>query len=182
MPQGEAVEPLSCTRNRSFDGVVEVTSLDEVVLIVRKSSGLQFDESLPGYHFYGTDICLQARRRGMKSYAISAFCIHNTKIGNMLPWQFWRCYLFMRGKWRRELPITTPCTEITYGCWPMVHWNVVRMLNLVRRRHKAAGPVPDPGKLYEELVSLGLASPVPAAINGNVMSEAGSIKTNSSGK
>jgi len=181
-PQGEDGEDLAGVRNRPFDGVIEVTSLDEVILILRKSSGLQFDESLPGYHLYGTDICLEARRRGMKSYAISAFCIHNTRIGNLLPRQFWQCYLLMRRKWKQALPISTPCTEITLGCWPMVHWNVVRLLNLVRRRHRAAEPVPDPGKLYGEIVSLGLASPVPAAINGNAVSEASSIKTNSSGK
>jgi hypothetical protein len=171
-PLGETRESLSCARNRPFAGVVEVTSLDEVVLIFRKSSGLQFDESLPGYHLYGTDICLEARQRGMKSYAISAFCIHNTNIGNMLPWQFWKSYLFMRKKWKQELPVITPCAEITRGCWPMVRWNVIRFLNLLRRKHKAVGRVPDPGKLYDEMVGLELVSPGSRSMNESVSNQA----------
>ena len=182
-PLGGADESLSCARNRSFEGVVEVTSLDEVILILRKSSRLQFDESLPGYHLYGTDICLEARRRKMKSYAISAFCIHNTKIGKLLPRQFWQGYLFMRRKWKGELPIVTPCTEITRGCWPIIQWNAVRMLIFIRRRHKPAEPVPDPGKLYAELIRLGLVSPLPDVINdGNTIRETGSCKANLSWK
>jgi Glycosyltransferase like family len=177
-PADRIENPRECSRNRQFEGVVEVTSLDEVVLIIRKSAGLQFDENLPGYHLYGTDICLEARRQGMKSYAISAFCIHNTSIGNILPSQFWQCYLLMRRKWKQELPVTTPCTEITRGCWPMVRWNIVRMLNLVRRRHKPVGRVPDPRKLYEEIASLRLVSPLPVVKNGSVMSQAVSLEAN----
>ena len=54
-----------------LEAPVEVGSLDELVLIVRRSSGVRFDDKLPGFHLYGTDICLEARRKGMKSYAIS---------------------------------------------------------------------------------------------------------------
>ena len=93
-----------------------MASLDEVVLIFRKSSGLMFDEYLPGYHLYGADICAEARRQGRKSYAISAFCIHNTNIGGILPLEFWKCYLFMRRKWMNSLPIHTPCTRISLSC------------------------------------------------------------------
>src|ERR1044072_4918685 len=110
---------------RPFQGVKEVVALDEVVLIFRKSSGLKFDEQLPGYHLYGTDICLEARRQGKKSYAIPAFCIHNTHIGGSLPWQFWKCYLFMRRKWKGWLPVETPCTSIRFSCWPLLRWNLI---------------------------------------------------------
>lgn len=41
----------------------EAMSLDEHCLIFRKSSGLRFDESLPGWHAYGADICLAAREK-----------------------------------------------------------------------------------------------------------------------
>ena len=83
-----------------YAGGQQVEALDEVVLILRKSSGLQFDTSLPGFHFYGADICLEARSRGMKCYAISALCIHNTNSYGMLPLEFWKCYWLMRRKWR----------------------------------------------------------------------------------
>ncbi len=52
--------------------------LDELLLVIRRSSGLSFDDGLPSFHLYGADICLQAQMGGMKSYIITAFCIHNS--------------------------------------------------------------------------------------------------------
>jgi hypothetical protein len=136
-----------------FNGVREVRSLDEVLLIMRKSSNLRFDEQLPGFHMYGTDICLEARRRGMKSYAISAFCIHNTNGYRMLPLQFWRCYLYMRKKWRSQLPVATPCTEITFWCWPMIRWNITRAANIALGRYRETTRFADPSRFYLDLTS-----------------------------
>ena len=34
----------------------QVQSYDEMVIVLRRSSGLRFDETLPGWHMYGTDI------------------------------------------------------------------------------------------------------------------------------
>ena len=140
---------------RPFEGVKEVKSLDEVVLIFRKSSGLMFDEQLPGYHLYGTDICMEARRQGKKSYAISAFCIHNTNIGDVLPLEFWKCYLFMRRKWKDNLPIDTPCTRITFWCWPMIRWNLMYARNVALGTQRKLKRVENPGELYRKLVALG---------------------------
>ncbi|MEM9347212.1 MAG: glycosyltransferase family A protein [Planctomycetota bacterium] len=53
-----------------------VVSLDEHVLILRKDSGLRFDPELPGFHCYGTDLCLEARSQGFASIAIDAPVIH----------------------------------------------------------------------------------------------------------
>ena len=55
-------------------------SLDEVVLILRRSSGLRFDEDLPGFHLYGTDICLEAEALGMRNYVVPCFILHNSSI------------------------------------------------------------------------------------------------------
>jgi hypothetical protein len=134
-----------------FAAPVEVRTVDELLLIVRKSSGLRFDERLSGYHLYGTDICLEAERQGMKCYALAAFCIHNTNGYNLLPPGFWRNYLFLRRKWRDQLPIITPCTEITVGGWPMIRWNVVQTLDILRGKHKPGRRVNDPRALYGEL-------------------------------
>jgi Glycosyltransferase like family len=138
-----------------FEGARQVRALDEVLLIMRKSSGLRFDQQLPGYHMYGTDICLAAGLRGMKSYVISAFCIHNTNGYQMLPLQFWQCYLYMRKKWRSKLPLATPCTEITFWCWPMIRWNVVRAANILLGRHRPHLRVDDPSRLYLDLMLSG---------------------------
>src|SRR5208283_928447 len=147
------------TAGRRFDGGIEVETLDEVLLIVRRSSGLSFDDSLRGFHMYGADICLEAGRRGMKCYAISAFCIHNTDDYKMLPLQFWKAYLFMRSKWKSQLPVKTTCTQITKWCWPMVRWNIVRAINLALRREKPKKRVPAPNLLYEDLVTRGIVTP-----------------------
>lgn len=138
---------------RSFDQPTEVRSLDESLLVLRKSSGVRFDESMPGYHFYGTDICLEAASKGMKAYAISAFCIHNTNGYNLLPWEFWKCYLRMRRKWKSQLPIVTPCARITRWCWPMLSWNARRWVNITLKRHHPGKRVGDPGRLYQESVA-----------------------------
>lgn len=139
-----------------FEGGIEVDTLDEVVLILRRSTGLRFDPGIPGFHMYGADICQESRRRGRKCYAISAFCIHNTSQYGMLPWQFWKAYLAMRKKWRDQLPIRTSCTEITYWCRPMMRWNLVRGINLATGRDKPpVKRVPDPRGIYHELLSSG---------------------------
>ena len=133
----------------------EVDSLDEVLLILRRSSGVRFDEQLAGFHMYGTDLCQEAKSRGLKSYAIAAFCIHNTNGYRMLPLDFWRAYLRLRRKWNSRLPIATSCTEITFGCWPLIWWNLDRMANLLLRRHHLGQRVPDPAALYDDLVRFG---------------------------
>lgn len=130
----------------------EVRTLDEVLLIVRKSSGVRFDEALPGYHFYGTDICLEAERLKKKCYAISAFCIHNTNGYALLPWDFWKRYFWMRRKWKNRLPIITPCTKITSLCWPILQWNIGKWKNILLGRDNPGKRVANPGKLYQDLV------------------------------
>ena len=142
-----------------FEGGLEVDSLDEIVLLFRKSTGLRFDPYIPGFHMYGADICLEARRHHKRCYAIAAFCIHNTNQYGMLPWQFWKSYLAMRRKWKAQLPIRTTCTEITPWCWPMVRWNVVRAINLVTGRDPSpVKRVQDPRQLYREMIASGRVS------------------------
>jgi Glycosyltransferase like family len=97
----------------SFEQPVEIQTLDEIVLILRKSSGLCFDEELPHFHLYGADICLRAAAAGRRSYAISAFCIHNTVQPLVLPKEFYECCKYVRGVWKAKLPIQTTCIRLT---------------------------------------------------------------------
>jgi hypothetical protein len=62
---------------------------------------------------YGVDICLAARRLGLQSYAIPAFCIHNTTQLLSLPKEFYLGYQHVKQKWRQYLPIYTSCIKIT---------------------------------------------------------------------
>lgn len=135
-----------------FEGGIEVATLDELLLIVRRSSGLLFDDALGGFHMYGADICLEARRRGMKCYAISALCIHNATGYKVLPMQFWNAYMFMRRKWKKYLPLKTTCIEITRWCWPMIRWNSVSWAQIAFGRKTKYQRNADPSLLYERLV------------------------------
>jgi hypothetical protein len=118
-----------------FERPVPVNTLDEIVLILRKSSGLRFSDKLPNFHMYGADICMAAAQRGMKSYAISAFCIHNTVFNLVLPKEFYDCYKHVQRTWREFLPIQTTCVRITKFGMPMYR-RKLQELYLRRVRHK----------------------------------------------
>lgn len=90
-----------------------VETLDEIILIIRKSSGLRFDPSLPHFHLYGTDICMAAKDNRMISYAIPAFCVHNTNQLLSLPREFYDCYQYIKRKWKKFLPIYASCVTIS---------------------------------------------------------------------
>jgi hypothetical protein len=96
-----------------FEHPIPVQTLDEIVLIIRKSSNLRFDETLPDFHFYGTDICMSAASEGMACYAISALCIHNARWYNGYPEEFYRCYRHVKNAWKKFLPIQTSCIRIS---------------------------------------------------------------------
>ena len=118
-----------------FERPTPIRVLDEIVLILRKSSGLRFDEQLPHFHLYGTDICLAAAKLGMKSYAISAYCIHNTQQTLVLPKEFYECYKYIKRVWKDCLPIQTTCIRITGSDLPMYRRRLDEVfLRYIRRK------------------------------------------------
>ena len=90
-----------------------VETLDEIVLIIRRSSGLRFDPRLPHFHFYGTDLCMAARERGLVNYAFQGAAVHNTNQLLMLPAEFYVCYAYVRKKWAKHLPIVASCMTVS---------------------------------------------------------------------
>ena len=133
-----------------FEGPIEVSTLDEVVLVVRRSSGLQFDEKLTGFHLYGADICLEAQLKGLKCYAISAFCVHNSNGLDQLPPAYSRAYFYLRDKWRNQLPIRTPCMAITRWGLPLFRHNLESRL---ARNRKSGARCADPATLCQQLLN-----------------------------
>lgn len=110
------------TTGRGFHGKVidrpvVVDTLDEIVLITRKSSGLRFDSQLPHFHMYGVDLCLQARKAGLSNYALPAPCVHNTNQLVALPPEFYACHRYVKRKWRHCLPISASCMPVTHFDW-----------------------------------------------------------------
>lgn len=90
---------------------VTVGSLDELVLVVPKSSPVRFDPVV-GYHLYGTDACLSAASAGYKAFVIDAPCFHNSKQGDELPEAYHRSCTAIAAKWAEYLPIAAPCSII----------------------------------------------------------------------
>jgi hypothetical protein len=144
-PQGVIGKPLSAP--------AAVRTLDEIVLIFRKSSGLRFDERLTHFHLYGTDVCLQAARLGRVNYVIPAFCLHNTNNYLILPKEFYSCYRYIKRKWLSVLPIHTPCISIEK--WDVnlfaTRLNEYR-LKLTRKAHLHRYRLPDVQSMWEQII------------------------------
>jgi hypothetical protein len=132
------------TLGHSFSEPKEVQTLDEVLLIFRKSSGLRFDENLKGFHLYGSDLCLTANSMMLKNYAVSAFCLHNSTNYHAFPKDFWSSYKYLRKKWIEQTPICTSCTTITRSMRPMyasiISRNLRRIIKGNFRKERLANP------------------------------------------
>jgi hypothetical protein len=134
-----------------FEGVREIVCLDEIVLVLRRASGLRFDEQLPGFHLYGADICLEARKRAMKSYAFSAFGIHNSNGIAYLPGAYWQTYRYLHRKWRQWLPVRTSCMPITRLHGPALRYLIRNLPSAFRAGKKPGKRVADPAGLLATL-------------------------------
>jgi len=130
---------------------VPVQSLDEMVLILNACKGIEFDEGLPGFHLYGTDLCLTARALDYPCYALEAFCIHNSNGQRTLPPSFWTASVYMRRKWARLLPVKTPCITLTRWGWPSLKDRLKTRLSLIPKPEDVGRRVRDPAALYKQL-------------------------------
>lgn len=95
---------------------VEVSTLDEVCLILQRKNGLSFDDELGGYHFYGADICLQARKKGLKCYAIDACLTHLS--GGKKDELFYNMLKKLQNKWTNQ-PSSPYVIQTTCGVFPL---------------------------------------------------------------
>lgn len=139
-----------------FSEPCEAATLDELLLVLRRSAGLRFDDELPGFHLYGADICLEARRRGLGAYIVPAFCLHNSNGVARLPREFWQAYLHLRHKWHDHLPIQTCCTLITRGCWPMLRKGMRDLVRAPLGPGRTGSRTTNPSLLYRQLQAEGL--------------------------
>ena len=57
---------------------VQVTSLDENFLVIKRKAGLSTSADLHGFHFYGTDLCLNADILGYNCYVIKYLVKHKS--------------------------------------------------------------------------------------------------------
>lgn len=90
-----------------------VESLDEVLIAVRRTPGLDFDPALPRFHLYGTDIVQTARSLGRTSFVVEAPIVHHNRPIASLRGAYAEAYHYTRRKWRHRLPITTTICRLT---------------------------------------------------------------------
>ncbi len=75
-------------------------SLDENFLVLKRASGVGFSQDLAGFHFYGTDLVVQAELRGGSAYAID-FHLHHHGEGKM-DREFFEAELALVEKYARQ--------------------------------------------------------------------------------
>lgn len=132
-------------QGKPIDKPEKVETLDEIVLVIRRSSGLRFDQSLPFYHMYGVDLCLSARSAGLECYAMPTFCVHNTSQLLVLPPEFFACYRHIKRKWPEYLPIHSSCITISRLDGQLIRKRLEALANLLRgKRPRGAPRLEDP--------------------------------------
>lgn len=111
----------------AFEYPTPVESVDELLIIVKKSSGIRFDDELPGYHLFGTDIVQNSLAGNKGAYVICAPVIHNSRPVLFLNDDYFAAYDYVANKWKDKLPIPN-CVM------PIVDSKVLRLK--MRLRHK----------------------------------------------
>lgn len=124
-----------------------VTSLDELLFVVKGSTGHRFDEDLPDFHLYGTDAVLALKQRGYSAYAAELPLIHNSRPVASLRGGYQDAYRYCVRKWTAELPVPTPCATLARN--PAYLWR-----KQWRRRHvppRISSELPNPQAIAIEL-------------------------------
>jgi len=137
----------------SFNSPAPARSVDEIVLILRKNGGLRFDDDLPAFHLYGTDIALSAIKAGLGAYVFDAPVVHNSLWIKRLGPSYRAACHYMQRKWKNELPVYTLILPITKFCWPLLRNWCSEKKRWIVRQFKPVLPrirYPDPaGKAQE---------------------------------
>lgn len=92
-----------------------VQTVDEHCMIIRKSSGLRFDEkTFDGWHFYGADLCLSASKDNMINFGILNPLVHDSASGSLDSGEkeFMRLLNVLADKWRTKYPIIRTTTSL----------------------------------------------------------------------
>lgn len=144
-----------CTGNAELLGEpvprpTPVTTLDELMLIVRRASGFQFDPDLPGFHLYAADAIETARAAGARSYVITAPVVHHSRPVVTLDAGYRKAYGYMQRKWRKVLPLPNlvcPIEHSSLGLWE----KYVRIRIKHRGRSRPPEPTDNPALLARRL-------------------------------
>jgi len=101
------------------------------VLILRRDAGLRFDPSISHFHFYGTDICLQAQDRGLDAIAIDAPVVHLS--GGFCDPSFDTSAQELLSKWKKPTGTVIPtCSRLLFDGNPLGILRYVRARLIAR--------------------------------------------------
>jgi len=127
-----------------------IVSLDEVLLVVRRSSGVRFDDRMPGFHLYASDVVMAARAAGHRSYVLDMPIIHSSRPVLRLDAGYKAAYRFMQRKWRSHLPIPNLICDIERSSLPLLMRDArLRWLNRGQRARRP--PSEDPAAVAQRL-------------------------------
>lgn len=112
----------------------EVLTLDEVLLAVRKSSGLRFDPEVPGFHCYGADLCFRADRQGFRAVAIDAPIVHLST--GQLDASYQRASEWLLARWGAKYGHVLPMPAIVVQDKTRASWLRRTMVRWRRRRDR----------------------------------------------
>lgn len=127
-----------------------VQSFDELVIVMRRDAGLRFDETMPRFHLYGTDIVQSALQAGTGAYVVNMPVVHNDQFHDRLGADFAEAYRFARRKWHDALPIRTPVLWITRGAFGFSRYRLQARKSKNKRQLLARDRDVDP-RVYSEI-------------------------------
>lgn len=115
-------------------GPVSAVSLDEMILVIRKKSGVMFDDNLPGWHLYGADIVQTVRRSNFGAFIIHAPAIHNSLPVLKLDKSYQKSYRYLQQKWKDDLPLQNLVVPITKFAWPIWRNRIQQIFSIEKSR------------------------------------------------
>lgn len=118
-----------------FDLPASVASIDELLIILRRSSGLIFDDQLPGFHLYGTDIVQAALSKQKTAYVICAPVVHNSFPSLYLGADYFAAHRYLMRKWKATLPIVTCVASIDNSYMSYLKLRLRYWVNQFRHRN-----------------------------------------------
>jgi hypothetical protein len=134
-----------------FGAPRETVCIDEFVIILRRSSGLRFDEQLPGFHLYGTDIVQMARAAGLHAYVADLPAIHNSRPVRTYRGGYADAWHYMQRKWQAILPIATLTVPLTRTPLPLLRSQFRLWRTFPKRLAGATDSRIDPRELVRQL-------------------------------
>lgn len=95
---------------KESENIKEVVTIDGVFMATRKSFGILFDESIPGFHCYDLNLSIELNKKGFKLIITKEILIEHFSEGNLNKKWVEATQIFHK-KYSKHLPISTNSGE-----------------------------------------------------------------------